>query len=169
MTAPALWRLTPERLAEWREIGLAALRDAPGIFSGNWADWSARPDIDFLPALTESECWAAARVPGAPLAVTRWARDREQHDAGMLMSVFVRREARGMGMMDALITHILARATGQVGRMLLHVVQSNEPAIRLYHRHGFRPSPRPPFVNANGLTEIEMQRPLTLEARAPRG
>lgn len=157
---PALWQLTPERVGEWRGIRLAALKDAPGIFADAWADWVDRPDADFLPPLDDSDCWAAGHVPGHPLAVARWGWHDTVADAAMLMSVFARPEARGTGMIDALIDHLLGRAGGQARCMLLHVARGNDPAVRLYRRHGFQPTARAPFPNRAGVIEIEMMRPL---------
>lgn len=155
-----LWQLTPDRVAEWRGIRLAALKDSPGIFVGDWADWNTRPDADFLPPLTDSDCWAAGVYSGRPLAVARWAMHESVANAGFLMSVFARPEARGTGLMDRLIAHLISRAGGKADRMLLHVAAANRPAIALYERHGFRPTDRAPFVNESGRPEIEMARPL---------
>lgn len=158
--APALWPLTPDRVGEWRTIRLEALADAPGIFLGDWAEWTTRPVADFLPPLAESDCWAAGRSVGQPLAVARWGRHDRIADAGMLMSVFARPQARGTGMIDALIVHLLGRAAPQVRQMRLHVAETNTRAIRLYERHGFRRTERPATMNQSGIPEIEMQRAL---------
>lgn len=157
---PLLWQLTPDRVGEWRDIRLDALANAPGIFVGDWADWRARPMADFLPVLEDSDCWAAGSMPGQPLAVARWGLHERIAGAGMLMSVYARPPARGTGMIDRLIAHLLTRAAAQVGQMRLHVAAHNHAAIRLYQRLGFSRTDRPAAANQAGIPEIEMQRPL---------
>jgi ribosomal protein S18 acetylase RimI-like enzyme len=58
---------------------------------------------------------------------------------GVTLGISVRRDRRGRGIGDALMTKALEWAveTGVVRRIELHVYARNETAIRLYRKHGF--------------------------------
>lgn len=53
---------------------------------------------------------------------------------GQLRALFVRRSARGQGVGQALLSAVLANASGDVS---LNVAQSNVDAIRFYQKNGF--------------------------------
>ena len=127
------WRL-------WRDLRLAALAEAPAAFGSTLADWSGPGDTE--------ERWHA-RLAGVALnIVCTW----NGEPAGMvsattpggdgaieLISMWVAPFARGHGVGDAAVRRVLAWAQIELGRspVVLSVTANNDPAIRLYQRHGF--------------------------------
>lgn len=158
-----LWQLTPDRAAEWRAIRLEALRIAPEAFGSSIDDWDGRPLEDFAARLAGCEVWAAGPTPGAPMAVASWEADISpaEPDLGWVMSVYVRPEARGQGLGDAIFARLIDRATrAGMTRLGLHVSRANTRAQALYARAGFVPTGGPPMLNDRGVWEIEMRRML---------
>lgn len=164
-----LWRLTPERAAEFRAIRLDALRRAPEAFGSSFSDWEERPLADFAKRLAGCEMWAAGPAPGTPQAVASWEPDISpaEPDLGWVMSVYVAPEARGMGLGDAILARLIGNATeAGMTRLGLHVGQNNLSAQRLYDRAGFVATGGPPMLNGRGIWEIEMRRMLRPPLRA---
>lgn len=161
-TDPALWRLTPDRAAEWRAIRLAALADTPEAFDLPADDPSHGSLADCAARLAQAEIWAAGERPGTPLAVAGWEPGwlPGTETTGWVSGVYALPDARGRGLVAALLARIADRA-GAAGmvRLGLHVGQTNLPARRCYAAAGFVQLGAP-FVNALGVTEIEMARPL---------
>ncbi|MBA4489998.1 GNAT family N-acetyltransferase [Paracoccus sp. S1E-3] len=158
-----LWQLTPDRAAEWRAIRLEALRLAPEAFGSSIDDWDGRPLEDFAARLAGCEVWAAGPAPGTPQAVASWEPgiSPAEPDLGWVMSVYVRPEARGQGLGDAIFDRLIARAASAgMTRLGLHVGQANARAQALYARAGFIPTGAAPMLNERGLWEIEMRRML---------
>lgn len=157
--APITWRLSPDRAAEWREIRLAALRDAPEAFGATLSEWEARPLSDFADWIAVVATFAAGDRVGCPLAVASWQVGLDDRDPrrGWLFAVFARPEARGRGYAKAAIRAALKDAHNSgASSMGLNVVAGNQPARALYHRIGFRETGRQGVTNSRGVPEIEM-------------
>ena len=155
----AVWRLGIDRAAEWRAIRLAALRHAPEAFDADLDEWQHRPLADFAARLVNVATFASGDVIGAPLAVASWQAGLDDRDRnrGWLLSVFALPDVRRRGHATAAINAALADASGQgATSMGLNVLATNLDAQRLYHRLGFRPTPRKGVTNARGAAEIEM-------------
>jgi len=146
-----------------RDIRLTALRDAPDAFASTYAeqvvyqesDWLARiarrgTFLAYLPGISTSE--AAGLVGGY----------REAHGTVGLISMFVRPQARGRGVGEALIAKVIDWAGDQDATSVrLWVTESNKPARMLYERCGFSPTgERQPLPSKPHLSEIAMIRPL---------
>lgn len=159
-----VWRLTPDRAAQWRDIRLAALRDAPDSFDATLAEWQDRPLADFAERLQNVPTFAAGDHPGLPLATASWLPGLDDRDPGRgwLLAVFARPEARGQGHAEAAIRAAIddAKAQGMTS-MGLNVRDTAGHAQALYHRLGFRPTGRQGVTNARGLPETEMLKDLT--------
>jgi len=151
----------PDDWAILREIRLAALQDAPQAFGSTYqrearfteAQWRKRINdtaVTFFAQLDEDP--APAGIAGV------WVDD----GAAELVSMWVRPDARGRGVGEALVmaTAGWARARGH-GALFLWVTEVNAPARRLYERCGFAPSgDRQPLPSDPTLAEIRMRRPL---------
>jgi GNAT superfamily N-acetyltransferase len=153
-------------VADWqalRDIRLLALRDAPDAFASAYAGesaldesvWRQRATRDgsFLAFIPEASTSGAAGLAGGyqePLGVVE------------LISMFVRPQARGRGVGEALIDAVAAWArTKNAASVHLWVTETNKPARRLYERRGFTPTgERQPLPSNPALAEIAMTRPL---------
>lgn len=154
-----VWRLGPDRAREWRDIRLAALRDAPQSFDATFAEWQDRPLADFAARLTDVATFASGEVPGQPLATAGWLAGLDPRDAqrGWLLGVYARPQARGQGHAEAAIRAVLTDAKGQgMTSMGLNVRDRATHAQALYQRLGFRPTGRSGVTNARGEPELEM-------------
>jgi GNAT superfamily N-acetyltransferase len=165
--------------ADWRSLRdtrLAALRDAPDAFAvtyahdaaiteAEWRDRAARWHM-FLAFVPEpSTPQLSEREPGAE-------KHAEAQAAGMagcfaaeagsvhLVAMFVRPQARGLGVGEALIDAVLGWARDHDATSVdLWVTETNTPARRLYERRGFTPNGRrQPLPSNPALTEIAMSR-----------
>lgn len=56
---------------------------------------------------------------------------------GVLAILYVREEARGTGLADALMERVVGRARGEAEELLLNVTAGNDRAVRFYRRWGF--------------------------------
>lgn len=134
-------RLGPDEGEVLRVVRLAALAADPAAFASTLAreealgpdDWARRvrpPSTTFVvvPAPDAAPVGMAWAVPDAD--------DAERVD---LFGMWVAPAARGSGAADALIAAVVDQAA-EVGaaRVELTVVEGNDRAERLYHRHGFR-------------------------------
>ena len=78
-----------------------------------------------------------------------------------LISMFVRPQARGHGVGEALVDAVAAWARNRnAASVHLWVTETNKPAIRLYERRGFTITPeRQPLPSNPALGELGMTRP----------
>jgi GNAT superfamily N-acetyltransferase len=156
----------PTTMADWpvlRDIRLQALRDAPHAFSSTYAGesafdesvWHQRATRDgsFIAFIPEVSASGAAGLAGGL---------QEAPGVVELISMFVRPQARGHGVGEALIDAVVrwARDKG-ADSVHLWVTETNKPARRLYERCGFTATgERQPLPSNPSLSEIAMTRPL---------
>jgi RimJ/RimL family protein N-acetyltransferase len=146
-----------------REIRLAALQDAPDAFASTYAReetldetaWRARiarggSFLAYVPEISASE--PVGLVGGY---------DTEPGTVG-LISMWVRPQARGHGVGEALIAAVLDWAQARHLRSVhLWVTDNNKAARRLYERCGFKPTgERQPLPSNPALGELAMARQL---------
>jgi len=149
-------------MADWpalREIRLQALRDAPDAFASTYAreaafgedEWHRRATRDgsFIAFLPEV---APAGLGGGYLAAPGVVE---------LIGMFVRPQARGRGVGEALIDAVAGWARAQ-GASIVHLwVTETNKARLLYERCGFTvTAERQPLPSNPALGEIGMQRPV---------
>jgi GNAT superfamily N-acetyltransferase len=150
-------------ITDWqalREIRLQALRDAPYAFSSTHAreatfgddEWHRRAARDgsllaFLPEVSP------AGLGGGYLAAP---------DTAELISMFVRPQARGRGVGEAIIDAVVEWARQKdAATVHLWVTETNKHARLLYERCGFTvTAERQPLPSSPALAEIGMQRPV---------
>jgi Acetyltransferases len=133
----------PHEWTLYRDLRLAALRDAPGAFGSTLAREEGYTDDEWLARLTHGVASAqerplVAEFDGRPAGLC-WARiDPGDPDSALLYSVWVHPDARGRGVAEAMLGTALqwARETG-ARTMALTVSLSSTTAARLYRRAGF--------------------------------
>jgi GNAT superfamily N-acetyltransferase len=150
-------------LDDWqamREIRLQALRDAPDAFASTYAreiafeqaEWHRRATRDgsFLAYLHDGEL---AGLAGG---------FEEEPGVVELVSMFVRPQARGHRVGEALVDAVAVWARGRDAKSVhLWVTETNKPALRLYERCGFTATPeRQPLPSNPAVGELGMTRPL---------
>ncbi|HVW43848.1 MAG TPA: GNAT family N-acetyltransferase [Amycolatopsis sp.] len=136
----ALRTLSADDWAEWREMRLAALAEAPHAFGTRLADWQGAGDVE--------ERWRArlADVDLNLLATYDWKPagivSGKLHEQGVVqvLSLYVAPFARGRGVGDELLRAVVRWAGER--RVMLRVLEGNHPAENLYRRTGFTPAAR---------------------------
>ena len=135
-----LHRLTPQDAEAFRALRLEGLRIHPEAFAASWEEERERPLAWFAERLAGNVV-LAGRLADATLAgmagVMFYATPKLRHKA-LLWGMFVRPEARGSGLAAALVERAIEEASRAAEEMRLSVVISNQAAIRLYRRFGFR-------------------------------
>jgi ribosomal protein S18 acetylase RimI-like enzyme len=164
-------------LDDWqamREVRLQALRDAPDAFASTYAreiafepaEWHRRATRDgsFLAFLPDGE------LPDGELAGQAGGLE-EEPGVVELISMFVRPQARGHGVGEALVDAVAAWArTRNAASVHLWVTETNKPALRLYERCGFTvTSERQPLPSNPAVGELGMTRPLLDKESYPWG
>jgi GNAT superfamily N-acetyltransferase len=121
---------------EWRELRLAALREAPYAFGSTLAEWQDAPEERWRQRL-EVPHNLVADLDGVPAGMASGTAP-DEYGTVELISLWVTPSWRGHGVGDALVAGILswAKAVGS-GRVELNVADGNTAAAALYRRHGF--------------------------------
>jgi ribosomal protein S18 acetylase RimI-like enzyme len=154
-----------------------ALRDAPYAFESRLENDERRPDADWAE-------WADRAARGEQTTIVL-ALDDDGHAAGMaggflepddrdaaiVFGVWVEPRERRGGLAARLVAAVEAWAAARgLARLTLWVTETNEPALRLYERLGYRDlGERQPFPPDPSTTEVRLGKELTRGSRPPRG
>lgn len=155
-----LHRAEPDDWSEWRSARLDALTESPRAFTTVLSDWEGQGDTErrWRDRLTSVPFNLLARrgaqAVGMVSAVTHPGEASVE-----LLSLWVAPASRGAGVGNALVDAVIGWAREQSARsLLLRVIEGNDPAERLYRRHGLVPTGR--AVAGPAGTEIAMRRRL---------
>ena len=157
----------------WRDIRLQALRDAPDAFASVYADqvtlgeahWRERVAggglfLAWIPEVSPPE----GSPPEASTVEPAGMAGGYQAAPGTieLISMFVRPQARGRGVGEALIDTVIDWARERHATSVhLWVTETNKPARLLYERCGFSVTgERQPLPSNPNVSEVGMARPL---------
>jgi GNAT superfamily N-acetyltransferase len=152
-------RLGEEEWGVYRDVRLASLEDAPSAFGSRLADERALTDAAWRARL-ESRTQFVAREEHRPVATVGCL--AEEAGSVELVSMWVAPDARGTGVADLLVDAVVADARDRgCHTTVLWVSEGNEPAERLYTRHGFARTGRVQPVDVDDPirgVEFEMRR-----------
>ena len=133
--------LGPDDWRVWREIRLAALRDAPEAFGSTSDEWEDADEARWRARLEDVPLHALADLDGRPAGVVSATVSAPPDETGPveLISMWVAPFARGRAVGGALIDYALGWAAGRHPEVpvVLQVRKHNTYAIALYERHGF--------------------------------
>jgi ribosomal protein S18 acetylase RimI-like enzyme len=134
----SLVTVTADDWQRWRAIRREALAETPHAFSSTLAQWSGAGDTEtrWRERLENVPYNLLALIGGEPAGMASGT--APDGDEVELISMWVAPHARGRGIGDALVEAVIAWGRrNRVRRVALDVMRANEPAIRLYRRHGF--------------------------------
>jgi len=143
-----------------RVLRLQAMIDAPEQFGSTYEREAARSIDDWRTWFGPGATFIFENSSGpVGLAAGVWADD--EPSVVYLMAVWVHPSARGTGAGHALVNAVLAWSeAANASAVRLDVVEGNTAAIGLYERSGFRRTGGMISRARDGVTEIEMERPV---------
>jgi GNAT superfamily N-acetyltransferase len=162
--------------ADWqalRDIRLEALRNAPEAFGSTYEREIDRPEAHWRERIARGGTFLAFLDENSALPeVNALTKDSapaglaggylEDPDTAELVSMYVRPQARGHAVGEALVAAVARWAEAKHAKSLhLWVTETNAPARQLYERCGFSPTAeRQPLPSNPSLGEIAMTLPL---------
>ena len=146
-----------------RDIRLDALRDAPNAFGSTYAKQAASVEADWRRRISRGGTFFAyiPEVNGTePAGLVGGF--QEEPGTVELVSLWVRPQARGLGVGEALVNAVIEWAMARNATSVhLWLTEANQHARMLYERCGFSPTDeRQPLPSKSDLTEVGMIRPL---------
>lgn len=132
---PRVRRLTPDDWALYRDVRLAALRDAPYAFASTLEREASFDEWQWRERLSSATTFVV--VDGGVPAATATALPAEAGDVH-LVGMWVRADLRGTGVGQRLVSELVGWAREEdVAGVVLWVVSDNERARRFYAGVGF--------------------------------
>jgi ribosomal protein S18 acetylase RimI-like enzyme len=133
-------RLGPEDAEAFHALRVEGFTRHPLLFRYSPGDEVA-VSMDAVRARLASEFVVGAEVGGVLSGIggfSRLAGEKLRHK-GLLLGMYVRGEARGLGLGDLIVDAIVRHAREHVELLQLTVMADNPRAIKLYTRWGFEP------------------------------
>ena len=137
MTA-VLTKLSAADAAAFQALRLEGLAHHPSEFGAAYEEEADLPLGEVAKRLDASSIFGAF-VDDRLLAIAGFCRSgriKKRHK-GELFGVYVSREARGRGLGETLVRHVVSKAKTEVEQLLVTVVSENLAAKRLYAKLGF--------------------------------
>ncbi|KAB0682613.1 GNAT family N-acetyltransferase [Aureimonas leprariae] len=138
MSPPAIRRLGRDDAAAFRDLRLTALRDHPDAFGAAFEEESACPIERFAERLEGGFVLGggeSGRLDG--MAGVYVPKDLKARHKAHLWGIYVRPEARGTGLAQALILGCVEYARSVAEEVILGVATDNQAAVARYRSMGF--------------------------------
>lgn len=133
-------RLGSAQARDYRDLRLDGLARHPEAFGASWEDEAARTVEQFAERLGQGTVFGA-RSEGRPGLIgavgLRVPQGEKTRHKGIVWGMYVRPQARRIGVGEALLAHALDHAATLVEEVILTVEASNRAALDLYRRAGF--------------------------------
>lgn len=144
MTA-VLTKLTAADAAAFQALRLEGLANHPSEF-GAALEEEADLTLDDVARRLDASLIYGAFVDGQLRAIAGFRRPEriKKRHKGELFGVYVSREARGRGLGEVIVRHVISKAKTEVQQLLVTVVSGNLAAKRLYAKLGFETYGREP-------------------------
>ncbi|HET7475503.1 MAG TPA: GNAT family N-acetyltransferase [Dermatophilaceae bacterium] len=159
-------RLTEQDWATYREIRLEMLHESAFAFGSRYADAAQFDERHWRQRVRDNGVFLAT-LDGVPVGSATYseAMSTNSQDAE-LVAMWVAPASRGTSAARLLVEEVLAEAARRGRRrVLLSVVETNEPARRLYRRCGFvETGNTEPHPNDACVNELRMARDVQIPA-----
>lgn len=151
--------VTPGDWAEFREIRLRALADAPDAFGMTLARGQETTEDGWRSRLDTDDPILLVRDGGTAVAMGGGWRPPEEPGSMMIWGMWTAPGSRGCGHAEALVAHLLAWAREHgIADVTLHVAEGNDAARRIYERCGFVATGQWEPLRAGSPLQIELLR-----------
>ena len=163
-------RVGPDDWVVWRDIRLKALQDARTAFGSTYESQVGRTEQQWRDRLHPANgLTCLAMLHGRIVGMA--AGHPEGDGVVELISMWVSPDARRRGVGDALVDEVVHWAREQhADAVELWVTRGNDPAERLYARHGFvSTGVTKPLPSNPALDEFAMRLPLSTPVPSPSG
>ena len=135
MTEVEILEIGPDEWEVFRDLRLRALREAPRAFSSRYEDWARAPEERWRDRLSNVPFNVAARLEGEVVGMASGVYDGDEQ--AELISMWVAPEARGSGVLQALVDAVVEWARAANRTTYLMVRSDNARAMSAYLRAGF--------------------------------
>ena len=131
-------RLTADDAEAFRALRLEALERYPEAFQSTYESSADLPLDAYAQRLRQYAVFGGFRdgeLCGF-VGFYRLKNPKIKHK-GILWGMYVKEDARGTGLAEAIVENVVDHARGQVEQLLLSIITDNERARRFYERMGF--------------------------------
>lgn len=133
-------RLTQDDAEIFREIRLEALEKHPETFQSTYESAAELPLDAFKQRLRQYALFGGF-ADGTLCGFVGFypLKNPKISHKGLLWGMYVKEEARGTGLAEAMVEAVVEHAKDKVEQILLSVIEENERARRFYAKMGFEP------------------------------
>lgn len=123
----------------WKQFRLEALKTSPESFGSSFEEELQWPDSEFQACLNKNKIFGVFidKILAASAGFYSLNGQKTRH-RGVIWGMYTKLEYRKQGLASALIQAIITFAKSQVIQLHLTCVTNNLPAIKFYHKHGFK-------------------------------
>lgn len=131
--------LKKEEWSIYRTLRLEALRNHPEAYGSSFEEESNLSDDQFAASFNTCDmygCFVDRELVG--VAGFFVLSSSKMCHRGVLFAMYIKPDYRKMGIADALVKEVIAHGKKRVRQLHLTVVTTNQGALKLYEKNGFR-------------------------------